>query len=65
MQPHPDVHPGVRRTLERRIRSWRAEHGYDRRTKRDRPKQDIQLRPLRKELGAKSCPVTLSPAVTA
>ena len=27
MQRHPDLDPGVRRTLERRIRAWRAEHG--------------------------------------
>ena len=27
MRRHPDLDPGVRRTLERRIRAWRAEHG--------------------------------------
>ena len=27
MRRHPDLDPGVRRTLERRIRMWRAEHG--------------------------------------
>ena len=27
MRQHPDLDPGVRRTLERRIRIWRAEHG--------------------------------------
>ena len=27
MQRHPELDPGVRRTLERRIRTWRAEHG--------------------------------------
>jgi hypothetical protein len=27
---HPDLAPGVRRTLERRVRAWRAEHGPDR-----------------------------------
>ena len=27
MLRHPDLAPGVRRTLERRIRVWRAEHG--------------------------------------
>ena len=27
MRRHPEVGPGVRRTLERRIRVWRAEHG--------------------------------------
>ena len=27
MLRHPDLDPGVRRTLERRIRVWRAEHG--------------------------------------
>ena len=26
---HPHLSPGARRTLERRIRSWRAEHGAD------------------------------------
>ena len=26
---HPDLHEGVRRTLERRIRSWRAVHGEE------------------------------------
>ncbi len=26
---HPDLSAGVRRTLERRIRSWRALHGAD------------------------------------
>ena len=29
MRRHPDLDPGVRRTLERRIRVWRAEHGPD------------------------------------
>ena len=28
MQRHSDLDPGVRRTLERRIRAWRAEHGF-------------------------------------
>jgi len=27
---HPEIDPGVRRTLERRIRDWRAVHGPDR-----------------------------------
>ena len=27
MRRHPDLDPGIRRTLERRIRAWRAEHG--------------------------------------
>jgi hypothetical protein len=27
---HPDLAPGVRRTIERRVRAWRAEHGPDR-----------------------------------
>lgn len=27
MRRHPDLWPGVRRTLERRVRAWRAEHG--------------------------------------
>ena len=35
MQRHPDLNPGVRRTLERRIRAWRAEHG---------PKQEVIFR---------------------
>ena len=26
---HPDLSAGARRTLERRIRSWRAVHGAD------------------------------------
>ena len=30
MQRHPDLDPGVRRTLERRIRAWRAEYGPER-----------------------------------
>ena len=30
MDLHPDLDPNVRRTLERRIRQWRAEHGPDR-----------------------------------
>ena len=29
MRRHPELDPGVRRTLERRIRLWRAEHGDD------------------------------------
>ena len=29
MRRHPELDPGVRRTLERRIRFWRAEHGED------------------------------------
>ncbi|MDE0211172.1 MAG: IS21 family transposase, partial [Boseongicola sp.] len=29
MQRHPELDPGVRRTLERRIRDWRARHGPD------------------------------------
>lgn len=27
---HPEISPGIRRTLERRIRAWRAEHGPER-----------------------------------
>ena len=27
MEEHPEVSPGVRRTLERRIRDWKAENG--------------------------------------
>ncbi len=30
MQRHPDLDPSIRRTLERRIRDWRARHGPDR-----------------------------------
>ena len=29
LRRHPELSPGIRRTLERRIRSWRAEHGED------------------------------------
>ena len=35
MRRHPELDPGVRRTLERRIRVWRAEHG---------PEQDVIFR---------------------
>lgn len=27
---HPELNPGIRRTLERRVRQWRAEHGAER-----------------------------------
>ena len=27
---HPELHPGVRRTLERRVRAWKAKHGPER-----------------------------------
>jgi len=27
LRRHPDLGPGIRRTLERRVRAWRAEHG--------------------------------------
>ena len=30
MRRHPELHPGVRRTLERRVRAWKAKHGPDR-----------------------------------
>ena len=30
MRRHPDLHPGVRRTLERRVRGWKAKHGPER-----------------------------------
>ncbi len=30
MRRHPDLNPSIRRTLERRIRNWRAQHGSDR-----------------------------------
>lgn len=33
LRRHPDLSSGVRRTLERRIRSWRARHGCQRRSK--------------------------------
>lgn len=29
LRRHPDLSPGIRRTLERRIRSWRAVHGEE------------------------------------
>jgi len=29
LRRHPDLHEGIRRTLERRIRSWRAIHGEE------------------------------------
>lgn len=29
LRRHPDLSPGIRRTLERRIRSWRAAHGAE------------------------------------
>lgn len=29
LRRHPELLPGIRRTLERRIRSWRAIHGED------------------------------------
>ncbi|WP_185968647.1 IS21 family transposase [Paracoccus sp. M683] len=29
LRRHPELSPGIRRTLERRIRAWRAEHGED------------------------------------
>jgi transposase InsO family protein len=35
LRRHPDVGSGVRRTLERRIRAWRAEHG---------PEQEVMFR---------------------
>jgi len=30
LRRHPDLGPGIRRTLERRIRQWRALHGAER-----------------------------------
>ena len=30
MRRHPHLHPGVRRTLERRVRGWKAKHGPER-----------------------------------
>ena len=35
LRRHPTLSPGIRRTLERRIRSWRAEHG---------PEQEVMFR---------------------
>ena len=35
MRRHPDLSPGVRRTIERRVRSWKAKHG---------PEQEIIFR---------------------
>ncbi len=35
LRRHPDLDPGVRRTLERRVRAWRAVHG---------PEQDVIFR---------------------
>ena len=35
MRRHPALNPGVRRTLERRIQAWRAEHG---------PEQEVMFR---------------------
>lgn len=29
LRRHPELQPGIRRTLERRIRAWRATHGQD------------------------------------
>ena len=29
MRRHPELHAGVRRTLERRVRAWKAKHGPD------------------------------------
>ena len=30
MRRHPELHHGVRRTLERRVRGWKAKHGPER-----------------------------------
>ena len=35
MRRHPELHPGVRRTVERRVRAWKAKHG---------PEQEIIFR---------------------
>lgn len=37
LRRHPDLGPGIRRTLERRIRAWRAEHG---------PEQEVIFRQI-------------------
>lgn len=39
LRRHPDLVPGTRRTLERRIRKWRAEHG---------PEQEVMFRQVHK-----------------
>ena len=55
MRQHPDLDPGVRRTLERRIRIWRAEHGPEQevifRQKHEPGRQGLSaaFRNLRKE----------------
>lgn len=37
MRRHPDLNPGIRRTLERRVRAWRALHG---------PEQEVIFRQI-------------------
>ena len=37
MRRHPKLDPGIRRTLERRIRAWNAEHG---------PEQEVMFRQI-------------------
>ena len=37
MRNHPKLDPGIRRTLERRIRAWNAEHG---------PEQEVMFRQI-------------------
>ena len=37
LRRHPDLSPGIRRTLERRIRAWRAEYG---------PEQEVIFRQI-------------------
>ena len=37
MRNHPELDPGIRRTLERRIRAWNAEHG---------PEQEVMFRQI-------------------
>ena len=48
MRRHTELDPGVRRTLERRIRVWRAEHG---------PERDVIFR-QKHEPGGRACPTS-------
>ena len=49
---HPELNPNIRRTLERRITHWRAEHG---------PERDVIFR-QEHEPGPWGCPTSLTPA---
>ena len=46
MRRHPELHHGVRRTLERRVRGWKAKHG---------PEREIIFRQKHEPLGAGAC----------